>query len=182
MPAENLSATSMYLHIEGVNGGMIAGESKDAAHPNEIQLHSFEVRVTGSNTAATEGSWQSTFPPVTLTVVTGRASPFLFRAACAGTVFKRLTISCRKHGAGKTAGDYMQWRFNDVQVLDYVMKVEDDKPTETIQISYQIVEVYYARQDQDGSLKDPVKRSWSLDENKEAPLTLPFTPKGAAAS
>lgn len=175
--AENHGATYMFMCLEGVNGGAVQGEAKDIVHGNEIQLLSFETHVTGSNAATTEGAWKADFPPVTLGIVISKASPSLWKAACAGTVFKRVTISCRKHGASKANPDYMQWRFSDVQVVDYSLKVEDDKPVETIQISYQVVEVFYARQEQDGMLKDPVKRSWSLDENKEAPITLPYVPK-----
>lgn len=181
MPADGQSATTMYLYIEGVNGGMIPGESKDAAHPNEVQISSLEVHVSAEKSGG-EDSWRPDFSPISISVTTSRASPFLFRAVCAGTKFKRLIVSCRKHGAGKTNGDYMQWRFSDVQVIDYNMKITDDKPDESIKITYQQIEVYYARQDQDGALKDPAKRAWSLDDNKDAPLTLPFTPKATASN
>lgn len=179
--AESLAATMMFLYIEGVNGGMIQGEARDSAHLNEVQLQSFEFHASGDKSGG-DGSWRPDFTPISLTVATGKASPYLFRAVCAGTVFKRVIISCRKHGAGKVAGDYLQWMFKDVQVIDYNMKISDDKPEETIKISYQGVEMYYARQDQDGSLKDPIKKAWSLNDNKDAATTLPFTPKAAPAS
>jgi len=179
--AEVMSGTNLYLFIEGTNGGTVPGETNDSVHTNEIQLLSFEVHISADKSGG-EGAWRPDFSPISISVVTGRASPSLFRAVCAGSVFKRFTISCRKHGAAKTNGDYLQWRFCDVQVIDYNMKMDEDKPTETILISYQIVEMYYARQDQDGTLKDPVKRSWSLDENKEAPITLPYIPKGGPAT
>jgi type VI secretion system Hcp family effector len=175
---EIAAGTSMYLHIEGTNGGMVKGESRDAVHVNEIQLQSFDVHVSADKTGG-EGAWRSQPSPVNITVVTGRSSPTLFLAACAGTVYKRFTISCHKIGAGKDNGDYLQWRFSDVQVVDYSLKMEEDKPTETIQISYHIVEMYYARQDHDGVLKDPVNRAWDMSNFEAAKIAapLPFKPK-----
>ena len=181
---EIATGTSMYLHIEGTNGGTVPGESRDSVHMNEIQLQSFEVHISADKSGG-EGAWRPTFSPITISVVTGRSSPSLFKAICSGSVYKRFTIGCHKQGAGRgssetiSRGDYLQWRFCDVQIVDYSMKVEEDKPTETIQISYQIVEMFYARQDNHGALTDPVTRTWSLDENKEAAVvTLPFKPKG----
>jgi type VI secretion system Hcp family effector len=179
--AESLQATTMFLYIEGVNGGVVPGESQDSVHCNEVQVMSIEVHSSAEKSGG-EGSWRADFSPISLTIVTSKASPSLARAVWSGTVYKRFIVSCRKQGAGKTSADYMQWRFSDVQVVDHNFKIQDERPEETIKISYQQIEMYYARQDRDGTLKDSVKRSWSLDENKDATITLPFVPKAASSA
>jgi type VI secretion system secreted protein Hcp len=181
--ADNITATYVYMLLESAQSGIVKGESLDAAHPNEIQLESFDFGVANPNKSAGDGDWKPDFPPLKVTVIPSRASPFLFKAACDGALFKRLTISCRKTGAKKTGeanGDYMQWRFHNVRVVDYQLKVDDDTPDETIEFSYQVVEMVYIQQSATGTLDDMFQRGWMVGKNKEfAELTLPYKGLGA---
>jgi len=178
-----VAATFVYMFLESAQSGVVKGESMDAMHPNEIQLLSFDVGVANPNKSAGDGDWKPDFPPLKVSVIPSRASPFMFKAACEGTLFKRLTISCRKSGAAKTGqanGDYMQWRFHNVRVVDYQHKCEDDTPKEDVEFSYQVVEMVYIQQAQSGALDEMFQRGWMVGKNKEfAELTLPYKGQGA---
>jgi type VI secretion system secreted protein Hcp len=169
--------------LESAQSGVIKGESQDAVHPNEIQLEGFEYSVANPNKSAGDGDWKPEFPPIKISVIPSRASPFLLQAAWDGRLFKRLTISCRKMGAKRTGdanGDYLQWRFHNARVVDFQHKYDDDTPSESVEFTYQTVEMIYIQQGQTGALEETFQRGWMVGKNTEFPgLTLPY--KGGAA-
>ena len=191
MPMVAGTSADCFLFIEGTNGSPVPGESKDSVHNQEVQVYSYGLGVSGGSGAsgATGGSgssgakvWKANFQPVTMTIGVSRASPFLAKAAWTGEVFKRMTLSCRKPGATPEDGDYLQWRFGTVQVTGYTHALAGETPSETIEISYQQIELYYSRQGHKGSLKDQMTRAFSLDENKTVESTLPYKPKPSGQS
>jgi type VI secretion system secreted protein Hcp len=173
-----------FLFIKGTDGSPIKGDSQDSAHPNEVQVYSYDIGASGgSGTSGAPGNktWKADPHPAHFTIAVGRASPFLVKAAWCGDVFKEMTLSLRKPGAPPEHGDYMQWRFGTVQVTSYSQTQSAEAPTETIEISYQQIEMYYARQGQKGSLKDDLSRGFSFDSNKTFVSTLPYIPKPQTA-
>jgi type VI secretion system Hcp family effector len=177
MPIVAGTPADCFLFIEGTNGSPVPGESKDSVHNGEVQVYSYGLGCSGGSGASGDKLWKPDFQPVTMTIGVGRASPFLAKAAWTGEVFKRMTISLRKPGATAEDGDYLQWRFGTVQVTGYTHSLAGEVPQETIEISYQSIEMFYSRQGHKGSLKDNMVRAFSLDENKTVESTLPYKPK-----
>ena len=157
MPIVAGTASDCFLYIEGTNGSPVLGESKDSVHNQEVQVYSFSMSVSGGP-GATAGTgakaWKADFAAVSMIGV-GRASPFLAKAAWTGEVFKRMTISCRKPGATAEDGDYLQWRFGTVQVVGYSHGLSGETPSETIDISFQQIEMYYRCLGAQGGVEGP---------------------------
>ena len=176
MPDEG-KATDTFLYVEGIDGKLLPGDCVDKWHPGTVQLQSFDMSVSADRSedeVKPKDLWHPKFHHPTFIIVTARPSAMFFKAACAGSKFRRVFVFCRKRGSGI---DYLQWRFTDVQVVEYNMKIADDKPEETIKIDYMEVEFYYARQNHQGALIDAVAKSWSRYTNAEADLQLPFDAK-----
>ena len=184
-----------FLYIEGAvpKGTPVPGESMDSVHKDEVQVISYDLGVSGesgvtgnetdSDSKSESKQWKANFYPVAIRIGVSRASPFLAKAAWTGEVFKAMTISVRKPGASPGDGDYLQWRFTTVQVTSYTQELSSQKPTESISISYQQIEMYYASQGSHGALQNKENRAYTMDGNKVVSVyTLPYKPKPAAAS
>jgi type VI secretion system secreted protein Hcp len=168
-----------FLYLEPDKGTPIEGEAQDATHKGELQVASFSFGVTNPK-AASAGDEDSKpdFQEITVNLVPSKASPALFLASARGDHFKKATLSVKKHGASKTNCDFMQLQLTDVYISAFTAGHGDgSKPTESISLTFTTIDYYYAQQDQDGSLKQTCKRAWSINDNKDTPSQLPYSPK-----
>ena len=91
----------------------LAGESTDSTHSNEIEILSFEQTIirppvsAGVKAGSAEAKKaRSEHHPWTIIKPLCKASPKLYQAACAGTVYKKVTLSlCQPSGTSKTSSD-----------------------------------------------------------------------------
>lgn len=103
----------------------LAGESTDDGHGGEIEILSFEqsiLRAAPSSGAAAgtsdTGKSTSDHQPMTVVKLLDKASPKLYQAASAGTIYGKATISiCQPSGTTKTTSD----RWNKVVVLQLTL-------------------------------------------------------------
>ncbi len=86
----------------------LEGESTDADHTGEIEVLSFSQQITRSSLLGAAGEnarrAQSEHTPVTVIKPLDKASPKLYQAACAGTIYKKVTLSlCQPGGSSSDA-------------------------------------------------------------------------------
>lgn len=103
----------------------LVGESTDGDHSSEIEILSFEQSIlraapsTGAKSGGSDtGKATSEHQPLTVVKLLDKASPKLYQAASAGTVYGKATLSiCQPSGTTTTTSD--QWK--KVVVLQIVL-------------------------------------------------------------
>lgn len=93
----------------------LPGESTDSDHDKEIEILSIEQTILRSNVGTTDTSSddgkraRSEHRPLTVVKALDKSSPKLYQASCAGTIYKKVTISfCQPSGTTKTTSD--RWK------------------------------------------------------------------------
>lgn len=154
----------MFAKIDG-----IPGESTDAKHKGEIEVLSFSWGVsnavaTGSGGGA--GVGRPTFQHVSFSHVVDRASPLLVQSCALGQHIKTATLTQSR--AGKTAADFLQYKFEDVVVTAVTEAGPADQPlSEHVSLAYAKVHIAYSPQKADGSLDTPITFGYDLAANKK---------------
>ena len=154
-------AVDYFLKVEGA-----PGESQDSKHPNEIQLESFSFGTTQTGTFGAGGGGgggKANFQDFHFTMKVNKASPVLFLKCATGTHIPTAFLTCRKVG-GKQE-EFVKWKFTDLLVGSFTTSghgAGDDLPMESVSLNFAQLEVEYAEQNKDGSLKAPVKAGYNL--------------------
>lgn len=147
--------------------GDIKGESQDAKHKDEIEVHSFSWGVTSAVAAVGAGSGvgKASFKDIVLVHGVDKASPALMRACALGAHLKDATIVERK--AGKGQQEFLIVKLNDVIVTGVQSSTDTQAATEIVNLAFSKVEVEYRTQKPDGSLDAPVRFGYDVKANKE---------------
>jgi type VI secretion system secreted protein Hcp len=102
-----------FLKLDGIRG-----ESKDARHPDEIEVESFSLSATGAGAGSRSsgaGAGKATISSFTITKKLDKASPALFAAAVGGKHLKFAdVVFTRKAGRGQQ--EYLEFKFNEVLI------------------------------------------------------------------
>src|SRR5438045_2814263 len=109
-------ASDIFLKIEEA-----PGESKDAAHPNEIEIDSFSWGVSNHGSLASgggAGAGKATFQDLHFTSHVHKSSPLLAKFCASGQHIKKAVLSVRKAGGGNSI-DYYKVTLEDVLVSSY---------------------------------------------------------------
>jgi type VI secretion system secreted protein Hcp len=163
----NAPAT-MFLKLDGIEG-----ESADAQHAREIDIHSFRFGVdhgtaqAGGSGGGGGGSRASRprFSTVRFDKTYDRASPQLLQAAADGRRIRSAVVTFRREGADQQ--DFLTYTFSDVVVDEYVQGGRQEPPLlESVALDYAKVEVSYRRQNADGSLDAPITAGWDLGASR----------------
>lgn len=166
----------IYVKFDGASE--LQGDSSDAQHANEIEVTSFRhfVRQPKSASASTAGAHtaeRTEHGEMLFTKDIDRASPKLFRAASAGTVYPRVAISFYRAYGGKSATETSQSRVNyykivleDVTVSSVEAIIGDSGlPSETFGLKYGKVTWEYKQHKMDGSSTSTGVAGWDLRRN-----------------
>lgn len=154
----------MFAKIDG-----IPGESTDVKHKGEIDVLSFSWGVTnpvatGSGGGSSVG--RPTFQHVTFSHVIDKASPLLVQSCALGQHIKTATLT--QSAAGKTAADFLQFKFEDVVVTAVTEAgAGDQRLAESVSLAYAKVHMAYSPQKADGSFDPPIKFGFDLAANKK---------------
>jgi type VI secretion system secreted protein Hcp len=181
-------AYDCFLKIDGIEG-----ESHDAKHKGDIDIHSwsFSEHQKGSNAAGGGGGVGKVgMDDFQFTMHTNKASPRLFLACANGDHIKKATLVCRK--AGKQQQEYLTITFSDVLVSRFQMSVNDSnfepylpvpylqtngsshskseatpqiQPVDRVSLAFAKIEVEYKEQKADGTLGGPVMAGYNLKTN-----------------
>jgi type VI secretion system Hcp family effector len=171
----------------------LPGESTDTLHSTEIEILSFEETIvrptmTPGGTSESTTKVRSEHKPLTIIKPLCKASPKLHQAACAGTVYKKATLSlCQPLGTSKTTSDrwkkieYLQVKLGTVHItrvhlvgdpaLHYFGRatnfpivagsVLEMGPIEEIDLTYQTIEWLY----KGGTGALNISGKWNLQTN-----------------
>jgi len=155
---------TMFLRIDGIQG-----ESTDARHAGEIDVHSFRLGIDNGTTQAGGGTGigagsaagRARFSTVQVGKFYDSASPALLQAAADGRRFPSAVVTFRREGPDQP--DVLTYRFTDVVVDEYVQGGREEPPLlERVALDYAGVQVTYQRQEPDGSLGDSIAAGWDL--------------------
>ena len=167
MPSNEVGSVDMFLKVTGSRQGLIKGESKDAAHREEIEIESFSYEVTQpySVSGGGVGVGKRQHAPFRFRMRAQSASPKLFKAATTGEHLKEVVLTCRK--AGGKQHEYLKWIFRTAFVVHYKTGCGAEGeivPTDEIALSFQEITIEYREQTAQGSLGGVVaaQDSWKL--------------------
>ncbi len=144
---------------------------KDAATENglfEIEDFSFDIEQTlniGSQSTGA-GAGKVTFNPFSITRKIDILSATLYEQACSGTPFQRVGLAARKSAGGETSGvTYLIFLFKLVAVKTMAYSYDDESPKETVTFEYGGLQMFYGKQDPDGTVKLAQKGGWNRVKN-----------------
>ena len=163
--SQAFAASDYFLKIEGVDG-----ESKDKAHPNEIQLESWSFGASQSGSMAMGGgggAGKVVMQDFHFTKSVDKSSPKLFEALATGQHLKEAKLVLRSAGGSQV--EYMVITLSDVLVSSYSTSGSsgEDRPTESISFSFSQIKMRYVGQDEKGAPGAAVEFGWDLKTNKK---------------
>jgi type VI secretion system secreted protein Hcp len=144
---------SIFVNYEG-----ITGESSDSGHPGwmDVESVSWGVGRQITSSSSTQGDRESSNAVINDLQVTrymDSATPKVFIESCCGTG-KEVKIHLTKTGTGSGSDVYMEYTLKNALISNYAVNAtsqSNDRPTETITISFIDVEVKYTPYDEDGN-------------------------------
>ena len=150
-PAGAAVAAQYFLAVPGV-----PGESTAAGHPGAINVDSVSWGVSAGATS---------FSPLIVTAPMSQASPLLFLAIAAGTVYPVITLTAaRATPAGQT--DFAEWTLSNVVFTKY----EATDGEEEYAIIFSSADFKYTPTSSDGTQATPIEASFTF--KADAHLTL----------
>jgi type VI secretion system secreted protein Hcp len=148
--------------------GDIKGESKDAKHPDEIDVLSWSWGVSqgGSNMGGGKGAGKANFSDLNFMHALDKASPVLMKACAMGDHYDTATLVSRK--AGKGQQDYLIIKMKEVFITSVQPSGSSENPMESVSISFGHVDLEYKPQKADGSLDAGVHFIYDLKKNVDS--------------
>ena len=157
-------AVDVFLKIDTVKG-----ESKDAKHPDEIDVLSWSWGVsnaTGMDAGGGGGAGRANFSDMSFMHAVDKSSPVLLQACAMGDHFKEATLVSRK--AGKGQQEYLIVKMKEVFVTSVQPSGSSEHPMESVSLTFSHVDLEYKPQKEDGSLDAGIHFVYNLKkrENK----------------
>ena len=148
--------------------GDIKGESKDAKHPDEIDVLSWSWGVAqgGSNLGSGKGAGKANFSDLNFMHALDKASPVLMKACAMGDHYDTATLVSRK--AGKGQQDYLIIKMKEVFITSVQPSGSSEHPRESVSISFGHVDLEYKAQKADGSLDAGIHFIYDLKKNVDS--------------
>ena len=149
------AAINLYLKLDGIEG-----QSKDEAHQGWIDLSSFQFGATGPHTGPAGGDHeQASFSEFTFTKFVDKSSPGLLFETASATPIKDATIDVVKPGTDKSKA-FLEYKLSNVLISSYSTSggSADDRPTESVSLSYSGVQMQYFPQKNGTST---IRSSWN---------------------
>jgi type VI secretion system secreted protein Hcp len=151
-----------FLKIDG-----IPGESKDAKHPDEIDVGAWSWGETATvSRGPGGGGGKVAIQDLHFMSVISKASPLLMLACASGKHIKSAVLTARR--AGKGQAEFLVITLRDVVVSSYQTSAgggEEGGPVDSVSLNFTQIEVEYKETRPDGSLGSPVKFGWDLKRN-----------------
>lgn len=153
----------MFINIKDVKG-----ESKDKAHPNEIDVLAWSWGLTNSGSAHVgggAGAGKVNVQDLSITKWLDSSSPVLMKAACDGKHFAQADLVVRK--AGEKPLEYLKIKLEEVMItaLSTGGSGGEDRLTENVTLNFGKVTVDYTPQKADGSKDKDVTMGWDITAN-----------------
>lgn len=156
-------ALDAFLQIDGVNG-----EATREGFQNAIEILSFSMGasnpvIVGSG-ATGLAAGKASVSEFSIMKQTDSASALLFQACCSGKHFPKAKITLHRAG-GDNPVDYLVYELEEVMIssLSWSGSTGEDRPTESLSLSFGKITVTYSPQTGKGDKKaSPVIGSWDL--------------------
>ncbi|MDB5068072.1 MAG: Hcp1 family type secretion system effector [Chloroflexi bacterium] len=170
-------AFDAFLKLMNAANQVVAGESQDATHRNEIELSGYNLGavhpVTQSSATGGAGAGKATFNDFSFTIAASRVSPILFQACAQGTRFNQAIVTLRKSAGGSKTGtglEFLKITMGSVLVSHFSTggSSGDDVPHDDVHLSYGKIQIQYTPQRTDGSADVPVSGGWDVQKNGPA--------------
>ncbi len=160
-------AQDMFLKLNGIDG-----ESKDAAHANEIDVLNWSWSIAQESTMHTGsggGAGKAHVSDLVFEHYVDRATPNLFKYCVTGKHIPEAKLTVRK--AGGNPLEYLKITMTDVLVtlVSPAGDADDDvKVRERVGLSFAKVKSEYSVQNQQGGSGGAVTAGYDIQKNKEA--------------
>ena len=158
-------ARDYLLQIEGIKG-----ESKDKAHKDTIELHSFSWGVTNPGTYASNsggGAGKGSFQDLHCSSTVNKASPNLAKASASGKHISKAILYVRK--AGGKQQEYYTVTLEDILISGYQSGGSggDILPMDSFSLNYAKIKFEYKPQKDDQTLDSAIEMTWNLKAGDE---------------
>lgn len=150
----------------------IQGESFSAAHPNEIEISSFQWGISNSPVNTVTGfikGGKVSMTEVTVTKSVDKSSVQLLKASATGQILKSAKITWSKSTGGKKPEDFITITLTGVLVSSVQQTSSrhgEGMGTETVTLSFDKVNVDYKVQDKTGLLISAGQMAYDLAQGK----------------
>ena len=156
-------AVDMFIKI-----GDLKGESKDKAHPGEIDVLAWSWGVSNSGNAhmgGGQGAGKVNVQDLSFTKYIDKSSPDLMLVCCNGKHIPEAKLVVRK--AGETPLDYLTITMNDLIVTSVSTGGSggEDRLTENVTLNFAKVKVNYVEQTDKGSAGAKPQMGWDIAAN-----------------
>lgn len=159
------SNLATFLDIDGIEG-----ESRDAAHQDQIDVLSWSWGMTQSGTTHLGrggGAGKVSVQDLSVTKQVDKATPLLYLHCASGQHVRTATLTVRK-AEGDRPIDFLVIDLENIIVTD----VESNGslvefPVETVSLNFAQVEMEYTPQNPDGTPQESVSFGWDIQKNEE---------------
>jgi len=156
-------AVDMFMKIDGV-----PGETKDAKHPNEIEVLAWSWGMSNSSSFGSGGgggAGKVNIQDLSFTKYVDVSSHALMLRCATGEHIKSCNLIIRK--AGKTQQEYIKLTLDEVMVTSVSTGGSggEDRLTENVSLTFAKVKFEYAPQKADGSLDAYKPMGWDQTKN-----------------
>ncbi len=161
-------AMDIFLKLDGIDG-----ESKDAAHTNEIHVNSWSWGMVQSGTThkdAGGGGGKVTGGDLSMSKDTDNSTPALMKHCCNGNPIATGTLTCRESG-GDAPVEYLKIEFEEIIVTSYQANGDADgldRIGEHLTLNFRKYVTTYTKQNEDGSAGASTPQGWDFAQNTAA--------------
>jgi len=154
----------MFLKLTGIEG-----ESTVDAHQGEIEVLTWTMSMAqsgGAQAGGGRGAGKVHVQDLALTKLVDRASCNLMLACCSGKRIAEGVLVIRK--AGQTPLEYLKITMDDIIVssVSLAASSQEDRPTESISLSFAKFRVEYSEQQPDGTIVPSGTMGWDIAANQ----------------
>jgi len=148
--------------------GDIKGESQTSGHVDEIDVLSWSWGMSRSIDGETGSTRSGTaqFAALEITKVLEKSTPKLLESCATGNILEEATLTLERNVGGAMI-KYLVIEMTGVFVSSVAISGTEgeDRPTESVSLNFDKVEVTYTVLNADGSPGDTVMMSWDLSTN-----------------
>jgi len=160
-------ADNWFLKIDGIEGS-----SLDKVHKGEIDVESWSWGVVNESSpvhgGGGGGAGRASFQDFHFVAKISKASPQLFLSCATGVHHKVATLSGRRAGGDKIAGEFLEYKLSDVQVTSVQHGAGgSDLPSEQFSLSYGRFDITFTPQAPDGWPGAPISAGFDVKLNKK---------------
>lgn len=161
-------SVDMFLKLEGIDG-----ESKDAAHTNEIHINSWSWGMVQSGTTHKDqggGGGKVSGSDLSLSKDTDQATPAIMKYCCNGSPIPSGTLTVREAG-GDSPVEYLKIEMEEIIVTSYQTGGSTDgldRIEEHLTLNFRKYVTTYTRQNEDGSPGTATPQGWDFAMNTPA--------------